>query len=1560
MGIAHCTANGDVKFGKFAKANTDCSMAISDFPLKQVALKDAIAPDPIVVSPETWVTDAIAQMSGLRTANGGSAPLPQPPTTQALIPTVINHSAPGNLLPTYSLALSRRQLESTYLDARASCVVVMEQDAVVGILTERDVVQWSARQGSLDGVQIQEVMARSIITITEAALDTTDVFQVVTLLQHHQIRHLPVLGDRGQLLGLITHETLRHVVHPVDLLRWRTVEEMMVREVVCAPPSASILQITRLMADHRVSCVVITESTAANPPDSDSLSTDKTTNQTTDKTIHVAMGHPHPFAPVPVVRPVGIITERDLVQFHSGGLDLATCQAHAVMSAPLFCVHPQDRLLVVYEMMEQQPIRRVVVTGQQGELLGIITQTNLLQLLNPLELYRLTEFLEQRVFQLEQERLSLLENLTIQLEQQVSQQTAALQTKAEQARLIYQISNQVRSSLDLAEILHTTVQELRSLLDCDRVLIYQFQPNTMGNVVSEVIRPHLTNHSILETPDYNRQLHTDWLTQDANGNLPRIRTVSDRETDPLTMVEQDRLAQLQIRAKLTVPIVVSGTLWGVLLASQRDQPRHWQETEIELLEQLSIQVAIAIQQATAYQQAKAELAERQHAELRLRERESHNQAILMAIPDLMFRVGTDGRYRGFVTPRNAVDLIPRSIDPVGQLLVDILEPEIAQRHLAYLDLALRTGELQIYEQQVVIGDHIQHEEVRVVKSGADEALFMVRDITDRKRSELERNQALEALKQSELTNRVIIESIPDLLIQMDLQGNYNCILAGKTVQVKRPEQLGLGQEALQVLPASLFQRRMDAATRAITTQELQIYEQVFDFNGDLRNEEVRIAPLNDHEVLVMIRDITDRKRVEQSLQENEAKYRLLVENQTDLVVRVDLEGRLTFVSPSYCEMFGKTEAELLNHPYLPLVHEADRELTNQARTALRKPPYTCYVEQRVMTKEGWRWLGWSSKAILDPHGNVIATVGVGRDITQLKQTQQALKQLNQDLEARVEERTQALRQLTSLQRAILNGADYSIISTDQNGIIQTFNAAAEKMLGYAAVEVIGRVTPAIIHDSQEIRDRAIALSQELGESIPPGFEVLVAKARRGLSSPNTEDEWTYIRKDGSRLPVSLSVTIMADPHGTIIGFVGIAKDITLRKQAAAQLQQTNEELRRATRLKDEFLANMSHELRTPLNAILGMAEGLQDQVFGGLNDMQLRAIKTIETSGTHLLELINDILHLAKIEAGQVELHPTSVKITKLCQSSLDFVRSQAQTKHINLELSLSSHLPVLYVDERRIRQVLINLLNNAVKFTPNGGHVTLRAFPSPNPLPQTDTLAASAAASAVRFSVSDTGIGIAPDNMDKLFKPFMQVDSALNRQYEGTGLGLSLVKRIVDLHGGRVGVTSEVGVGSCFTVDLPCDPFPVGLGEVNGHSLTPSDDLVLKQAPRVASRILLAEDNLANINTISSYLKAKGYEIVVANHGHDAIALARSQVPDLILMDIQMPGLDGITAIQQIRLDPQTSSTPIIALTALAMDGDRERCLAAGANDYLVKPVKLKQLVAIIEQFLSETACAP
>jgi len=441
-------------------------------------------------------------------------------------------------------------------------------------------------------------------------------------------------------------------------------------------------------------------------------------------------------------------------------------------------------------------------------------------------------------------------------------------------------------------------------------------------------------------------------------------------------------------------------------------------------------------------------------------------------------------------------------------------------------------------------------------------------------------------------------------------------------------------------------------------------------------------------------------------------------------------------------------------------------------------------------------------------------------------------------------------------------------------------------------------------------------------------------------------EFRIVRTDGEVRYIYSTASIQKNQQGQLVRSVGVNIDLTDRKLVEEELQRINEKLVHATRMKDDFLANMSHELRTPLNAILGMAEGLQEGIFGKLNQEQDKALDTIEQSGSHLLELIDEILDLTKIESGRVELEYSPVEVNQLCQSSLTFIKQQAQKKLIQLHLNTPFNLPKIAIDQRRIRQVLINLLNNAVKFTPEGGSVTLKVTIL-DPEKTSDL-------KYLRFAVKDTGIGIAQKDFEKLFQPFVQIDSSLNRQYEGTGLGLFLVKRIIDLHQGYVTVTSKVGIGSYFAIDLPYSTIPNN-NSINLLETTSSPNLDNEQDTRSTTPlILIAEDNNANSSIISMYLQTKGYRIQIAHNGQSAVELAQTKLPNIILMDIQMPGMDGLTAIKHIRQYSSLSQIPIIALTAFAMEEDRKKCLAAGANMYLAKPVRLKKLVLSIKKLLA------
>ena len=401
-------------------------------------------------------------------------------------------------------------------------------------------------------------------------------------------------------------------------------------------------------------------------------------------------------------------------------------------------------------------------------------------------------------------------------------------------------------------------------------------------------------------------------------------------------------------------------------------------------------------------------------------------------------------------------------------------------------------------------------------------------------------------------------------------------------------------------------------------------------------------------------------------------------------------------------------------------------------------------------------------------------------------------------------------------------------------------------------------------------------------------------------------------------------------------------------EKAKELADANAKLKSISRHKDQFLANMSHELRTPLNVILGAAELLREGIHGPINSKQLKSVRMISDSGQHLLALINDILDLAKIEEGKIELTIRTVSVQSLCEISLQFIKQLAQKKGINVFFDYrDKNVKTLQTDERRLKQILVNLLTNAVKFTPEKGSVGLEVIGAPE-------------SKQARFVVWDTGIGIPDDDMDRLFHPFVQLDSSLKRQHEGTGLGLSLVDRLTTMLNGHVSLESKVGSGSRFTVTLPWLPEEQteGAGQENKPVNMPDFRTSSNRASQSPTppMILLAEDNEATIETIREFLTFNGLDVTIARNGIAAIALAKDQFPDLILMDIQMPEMDGLQAIRQIRNDAKVNKIPIIALTALAMPDDLEKCITAGADTYISKPVKLQNLLDMINEQLQKT----
>ncbi|MDP3878625.1 MAG: ATP-binding protein [Methylobacter sp.] len=541
----------------------------------------------------------------------------------------------------------------------------------------------------------------------------------------------------------------------------------------------------------------------------------------------------------------------------------------------------------------------------------------------------------------------------------------------------------------------------------------------------------------------------------------------------------------------------------------------------------------------------------------------------------------------------------------------------------------------------------------------------------------------------------------------------------------------------------------------------------------------------------------------------------------------------------------------------------------------------------------------------------------------------------------IQQREADLRQLMLFQRTILDNVAYGIISATPDGIVTSFNHAAERLLGYTADEVVGKQTPALWHDMEEVALCARHLSEELGETIPPGLAVFTTRPRRNLTE---EKEWTFIRKDGTRVPVLLSMTALRTESGKITGFVGLTYDLTERKQAEDELRRHKDQLEEtvqqrtadlllardaaeaANKAKSLFLAHMSHELRTPLNGILGYAQILQrDELVG---ERKAAALNVIRQSGEYLQALIDDILDLSRIETGRLDFVLSNISLTKFLRGVADIVSLKAQQKGLEFFCRQAPDLPAgIRCDQRRLRQVLLNLLTNAVKFT-DSGQVVLRV--------------GRVGPSRFSFAIEDTGIGIAPSELELIFSPFEQVGD-LQRRLGGTGLGLAISRQLVRSLGSDIVVESRVGKGSIFRFELE-------LEEASSSTpvlLNPVQVISGYKGPR--RKVLIVDDVASNRAVLVDLLSPLGFGIIEACDGIEALELAQAAIPDLILMDIVMPKMDGEEVTHLLRQLPALAQVPIIALSASTLNADETKCLQAGANAFLPKPVDQDKLLAQI-----------
>jgi two-component system sensor histidine kinase/response regulator len=648
-------------------------------------------------------------------------------------------------------------------------------------------------------------------------------------------------------------------------------------------------------------------------------------------------------------------------------------------------------------------------------------------------------------------------------------------------------------------------------------------------------------------------------------------------------------------------------------------------------------------------------------------------------------------------------------------------------------------------------------------------------------------------------------------------------------------------------------------------------------------------------VTISALNIRQRSGTEKELKESERKYRELGVLLPQTVFELDSSGNIVFINRFGCQVFGYTPEDLkagLN--ILQIVAEEDKEKVGcDIRLALQGNPQM--REYRLQKKDGSTFPAIAYSIPVAKEGRTVGLRGIFLDITERKRTEQALKES--------ENKFRGLAEKSLVGVYIIQDWKFKYV-----------NPRFAEMFGYNVEEMTQRIGPKdIVLPEDWFKVEEGFQNWLTGEITSLYYDI------RGLTKKR---DLVYIEVFGSRTEFESMPAV-----------VGTALDITERKHIEEDLLKAKEAAEAAAKAKSEFLANMSHEIRTPMNAVIGMTSLILET---DLNQEQKEYLETIRNSGQALLAIINDILDFSRIERGKIELECQPFQLQFCIEEALDIISPLASEKGLGLHYGLGGNIPEMIAgDASKIRQVLVNLLSNAVKFTERG-EIEVQAFAS--------KLADDSY--EIQFSVRDTGIGISRETIGRLFQPFSQADASTTRKYGGTGLGLAISKRLVELMKGRIWVESEEGKGSIFHFTIQADA-TASLAKMVKPNLTQQDE------PKEALdlRILLAEDNLVNQRMAILMLKKLGYRADFVANGLEVLQALQHKSYDLILMDIQMPEMDGLEAAREIRRRCSPNDPRIVALTAHAIHGYKEKCLEAGMDDYLCKPINLEELKATLER---------
>jgi PAS domain S-box-containing protein len=1304
---------------------------------------------------------------------------------------------------------------------------------------------------------------------------------------------------------------------------------------------------------------------------------------------------------------------------------------------------------------------------------------------------------------------------------------AELQNRSREINLLYEASQEMGRTLALGDLYQMLYRHLAGIMACDGLFISSFDAQAeMIRCVYAILSNNLLEVSgfpviPLEPAGQGTQSQVirsgqAWLLNDYQAQVKKAQNkyyVS--EEGEIVDFEAVPADEEVTRSAIILPILLNGQVVGVVQIFSF-KINAYSQSNLNIAESLVAQFSVASNNAVLYQRAQVELAERRRAEEALKASEANYRSLVEDSESIIIVLDKRGRIL-YANPQGIK--IWNDPEVVGKTISAIYPRKYSRLYQASIRHVINTKTSLLDEVESEINGRLMwfrlSMEPLVNPDGSvDRLLLSALDITERK-------QAEQILAENEARYRQAIMAADAIPYSLDYASNrYTFIgeaiekFTGYSAEAFTPELFhNLIDESI-MQGNFLGMTRDEAAARLRSGKYGHLWRcdhHLHTYTGDERWISDASTQISDENgtpkgSIGILQDITEWKKNEVALRQSETKYRRLASELKERVKErtaelqdlydkapcgyhsLDRNGIFVMINQTELNWLGYTREEMLGYMNIrDVLTSSGRERYEADFAMLKQQGWLKDIEVDFVCKDG-RLLPMllNATAVYDANGAYLMNRVTVFDITEHKEAERTLERQNNTMVS-LYNITLSLFQQTDLDKMLqiiideavhlVNAAhaEISILENENTLVVRATTPKLRQLVGYVARqgedshlswEAVETGKPVQNYDYTTYPSRMDFYRDiKLGATmqIPIKMDRVIGILSLGRDYPSAAFSSEDIGVASLLAQLAAEAIQSAQLYGKVSDELAKRRRIedVLRKNRD-ELSAANAALEKAARLKDEFLASMSHELRTPLTGILGLSEALQLQTYGTLTPKQLKALSNIESSGRHLLELINDILDLSKIEAGKLDLQIGICSLADICQSSLQLTKGMAQQRRHTVGFSINPASILVQADARRLKQMLVNLLSNAIKFTPEGGELGL-------------DVQASAAEQVVRLSVWDHGIGIQPEDREKLFKPFSQLDSSLTRQQSGTGLGLALVQKMAELHGGSIQVTSAPGEGSRFTILLPwraetaqfgalanpaitrlrralivetADPeaevtahylqnwgiasslhataegvvektlevrpgvilldlmaheagfavlaelksnaqtshIPVimlssderraealALGAV-GYLVKPYAQEDLRQelervmAARAALKkpqaesalgagplVLLADDNEIVLEALADYLAAQNYRVVAARSGKELVQLAGETCPDIILTDIQMPGSDGLTAIRQIRAhtNPQIARVPIIAITALAMPGDRERCLAAGANEYLSKPVHLENLVEIIQKFL-------